>query len=1192
MKKKALNKDIRKSFSKSKGRFISIACLIALGSFALVGLQVTGPDMRKTSSDYLQKYNAADLTIIGSMGIDSGNVSAINSLQGVSEIEYGYLKDVVLEGTSESCRIFSLGNNISEYELVSGRFPETANEIAYSDASKGDYKLGDTIVFEEKEDSSGNTVLKNNTFTIVGFINSSEILSCVNQGQSTAGSGELNSYGVVADDAFDCYYYMIARMTFQDTKGLDPYSDEYTDMIQEHKSQLEAILADQPEKRLESVKGEYQDKIDEGRQKISDAQNELADAETKLNDADAQIQEAEQKILESRDELDSKVSEAQQEIEANQQKIDDSEKQLADGKAQLSAAKTQLEAAQAQISESEKQITAAKQTLAEKQPEYETQKAAFIEKQAEYQENVNALAAARQEADSNKAQLESAKSQYENGIAELQSGVSQLQQVLQDPQLSSEERALYTAQLEATQGKLQETQNSYNAFISGQYEPAIAKLNAAQQELDQKSAELSAAKEQLDAAESKLNDAQAQLASSQEQISQAETQLSNAKAQLSAKQNEYNAKAAELQSGETQLSSGKSELESAKNELASQQADGEAKISEAEETLSEKKQEYQEKLSEYNEKKPDADTEIADNTAKLDDAQKEIDKLSLPTFSVYSRREIPGAEGYKTYSSVSDIVDALADVFPIFMYFVAALVTLTTMTRFVDEERINSGTLKALGYQERDIIKKFTLYGLISGLIGAAAGIAAGLYLLPRIANNAYAHGFTVPNIETPFRLKWTVIAVVLALLSTVLPAVIVAKKELQEKPSALLQPKPPANGSKIMLERITPIWSRMSFTHKVTARNIFRYKKRMLMTIFGVCGSVTILFAGLSVQHSISGINDRQFGDIIKYDIIAAENKNLDEDEQKEIDDKLSDSEIIKSHASIYYEEYSVTAGKSKDNQTIKMISPEETEDFSDYISLDNRKTKKQISLSDDGVVISERLAKLLDVSAGDNITLKDSSGKSVEMKIADITEMYTGHFVFTSPEYYEKFSSQEFSANAYLIKLCDSSSDNANMVASEFMKLDGIAGIVQNTTMINQINIIVKSLNKIMWVLIIVAVLLGVVILYNLTNINVSERIRELSTIKVLGFFDKEVTLYIYRETIILTLIGILTGFLTGDWLYKYIITVVPPDEVMFNPALSFRAFAVPFVLISLITLILGFVINRRLKNVNMLDALKSVE
>ena len=1192
MKKKALNKDIRKSFSKSKGRFISIACLIALGSFALVGLQVTGPDMRKTTSNYLQKYNAADLTVIGSMGIDDDNVSAINNLSGISEIEYGYLKDVVLKETSESCRIFSLGKDVSEYELVSGRLPEKSNEIAFSDASKGNYKLGDTIVFEEKEDSSGNTVLKNNTFKIVGFVNSTEIISSVNQGQSTAGSGELNSYGVVTEDAFDCDYYMIARMTFQDTKGLDPYSDKYTDIIQEHKSQLETILADQPEKRLESVKSEYQDKIDDGRQQISDAEKELTDAKAKLDDADSQIQDAEQKILENRDELNSKVREAQQEIDENQKKIDDSEKQIANGKSQLSAAKSQLNAAKAQISDSEKKIASAKQQLAEKQNEYDEPKSAFDENLKKYQENADKLKSAQQEIDNNKAQIEAAKTQYESGISELKSAISQLEQVLQNPQLSSEDKEMYAAQLESTKGKLQETQNSYNSFISEQYNPAIAKINAAQQELNQKNTELSDAKKQLDDAESKLNNAQAQLTESQNQISQAETKLKNAKAQFSAKQSEYNSKAAELKNGEAKVASGKSELKKAKDELESQKSDGENKLSEAEEKLDEKKQEYQEKLSEYNEKESDADVEISDNTAKLDDAQKEIGKLSLPTFSIYSRREIPGAEGYKTYSSVSDIVDALADVFPIFMYFVAALVTLTTMTRFVDEERINSGTLKALGYQEKDIIKKFTLYGLISGLIGAVAGIAAGLYLLPRIANNAYAHGFTVPKIETPFRLTWSVIAVILALLSTVLPAVIVAKKELQEKPSALLQPKPPANGSKIMLERITPIWNRMSFTHKVTARNIFRYKKRMLMTIFGVCGSVTILFAGLSVQHSISGINDRQFGDIIKYDIIAAENKNLDDDEQIEIDKKLSDNKVIKSHSSIYYEEYSVTAGKSKDNQTIKMICPEKIDDFSDYISLFNRKTKKHISLSDDGVVISERLANLLNVSTGDSITLNDSSGKSLNMKIADITEMYTGHFVFTNSEYYKKFSSQEFSTNAYLIKLCDSSSDNANKVASEFMKLDGIAGIVQNTTMINQINIIVKSLNKIMWVLIIVAVLLGVVILYNLTNINVSERIRELSTIKVLGFFDKEVTLYIYRETIILTFIGILTGFLTGDWLYKYIITVVPPDEVMFNPTLSLRAFVVPFVLISLITFILGFIINRRLKNVDMLDALKSVE
>ena len=1192
MKKKALNQDIQKSFSKSKGRFISIACLIALGSFALVGLQVTGPDMRKTTSDYLQQYHAADLSVIGSMGIDQENAKTIDSLDGTEQVTYGYLKDVVLKDTSESCRIFSLDEDISKYEVVSGRLPEKADEIAFADADKDNYQIGDQITFEEKTDTSGNTVLKNKTFTITGFVHSTEILSCVNQGQSTAGSGELNSYAVVTEDAFDCDYYMIARITFRDTQGLDPYSDAYTDKIQAHKNQLETLLEDAPAQRLDAVRSEYQEKIDDGRQQIAEAETELDDAKTKLDDAKAQIQDAEQQIQDNQAELDSKVSDAQQQIDENQKKLEDSEKQLADGKTQLASAKTQLDAAQAKITASENQIAAGKQELSAKQAEYNTQKAAFTEKQTEYQQNADALSAAQTELDSNRSQLTGAKSQYESGIAELKAGIAQLQQAVQNPQLSAEEKAQYTAQLDAAQAKLQETTNSYNAFLSQQYEPGMAQIGAAQQELDSKSAQLQAAKAQLDDAESQLNDAAAALTTAKNQLSQASAQVNTAKSQLAAKQSEYNTKAAELKSGEQQLESGRTALEQAKQELETQRSDGEAKLLDARETLAEKKQECWEKLAEYNDKKADADSEIADNSAELDDAQADVDKLSLPTFSVYTRREVPGAEGYRTYSSVSDIVDALADVFPIFMYFVAALVTLTTMTRFVDEERINSGTLKALGYEERDIIKKFSLYGLFSGLTGAAAGIAAGLYLLPRIANNAYAHGFTVPKIETPFHLKWAVIAVILAMLSTVLPAVLVAKKELQEKPSALLQPKPPANGSKILLERITPIWNRMSFTHKVTARNIFRYKKRMLMTIFGVCGSVTILFAGLSVQHSISGINERQFGEIIRYDLIAAENDNLDTEEQQAINEKLSDKDVVESYAPIYYEEYSVTAGKSQDSQTIKLLCPENTDDFSSYISLDERKSGKSIALTDNGVVISERLSKLLDVSAGDTITLKDSAGNPQKMQIAAVTEMYTGHFLFVSPAYYQQFSGQDFSSNAYLIRLCDSSSENANEVAASFMKLGGIAGIVQNTTMISQINVIVKSLNKIMWVLIVVAVLLGVVILYNLTNINVSERIRELSTIKVLGFYDKEVTLYIYRETIILTLLGILVGFLTGDWLYQYIITVVPPDEVMFNPALSARAFLIPFVLISMITAVLGAVINRRLQNVDMLDALKSVE
>lgn len=429
MKKKALNQDIQKSFSKSKGRFISIACLIALGSFALVGLQVTGPDMRKTTSDYLQQYHAADLSVIGSMGIDQENAKTIDSLDGTEQVTYGYLKDVVLKDTSESCRIFSLDEDISKYEVVSGRLPEKADEIAFADADKDNYQISDQITFEEKADTSGNTVLKNKTFTITGFVHSTEILSCVNQGQSTAGSGELNSYAVVTEDAFDCDYYMIARITFRDTQGLDPYSDAYTDKIQAHKNQLETLLEDAPAQRLDAVRSEYQEKIDDGRQQIAEAETELDDAKTKLDDAKAQIQDAEQQIQDNQAELDSKVSDAQQQIDENQKKLEDSEKQLADGKTQLASAKTQLDAAQAKITASENQIAAGKQELSAKQAEYNTQKAAFTEKQTEYQQNAEALSAAQTELDSNRSQLTGAKSQYESGIAGIVQNTTMISQI-------------------------------------------------------------------------------------------------------------------------------------------------------------------------------------------------------------------------------------------------------------------------------------------------------------------------------------------------------------------------------------------------------------------------------------------------------------------------------------------------------------------------------------------------------------------------------------------------------------------------------------------------------------------------------------------------------------------------------------------------------------------------------------------
>lgn len=923
IKKKALWKDIFRSFKHSKGRFISIMLLMMISSFALVGLKVTGPDMRETGRDYFTKLNMSDVSVIGSYGLDDSDRQALEKTDGIRQIEYGYLKDVTKQDSTESFRIFSNTQDISTYQVEKGRMPKKTKEIALDAKFDDKYKLGDTITFTEKADLTGSKILKNDSYKIVGFVHSSEVVSSLNRGQSTAGTGELSGFGVVNKANFDSPYYMVARMTFEDTKNVDPYSKDYTNKVQAHKDDIDEQLKNQPKKRLSTIKTEFQTKINDTKQQMNDARR--------------------------------------------------------------------------QIPEGQQQLDAARQELT-------------IQKQ-------------------------------------------QLEQAPSVP------------------------------------EAAKAQLTAAEQELEQKEAD------------------------------------------------------------------------------------------------------YQTQLSQFEAKKSDAQKKLNDSDSKIQEAQTTLNQLKQPFYSINNRREAPGSEGYKIYNSISTIVDALANVFPVFLFLVAALVTFTTMGRFVEEERKNSGALKALGYTDRDIHKKFVVYGLSSSMIGSIIGIILGHTVLPMIVYSTYQDGFEVPKIALGFHWEISLIAIALAFVSAVIPALLSANKELRERPADLLLPKAPAQGSRILLERIPFIWNHLSFTHKVTARNLFRYKKRMLMTIFGVAGSVTLLFAGFSVQHSIEGINDRQFGELIRYDMIVAESDALTANQKDDIKAQLSDP-AVEEYAPVHYETLTKVAGADKDTQEIKLIVPEKTQGFDHYIHLNERKTKKAIHLTDDGVVITERLAKLLDVKAGDTIKVKDAENKHRTMKVEGITEMYMGHFMFMNKQKYQSVFKKDFHSNASLVNLKNPSEKNTKKEAANFIDLAGVAGVVQNTTMTSQIDVIVTSLNQIMEVLVLVAVLLAVVILYNLTNINVSERIRELSTIKVLGFYDKEVTLYIYRETMLLTAIGIVVGFGLGEWLHQFILTSVPPNDAMFNPALSSISFLVPTVIIVIVTILLGFIINRRLKNVDMLEALKSVD
>lgn len=1142
-KKTALWKDVWRSVAHSKGRFLSILLLMALGSFALVGLFVAGPDMRATGMAYFDQYRLADLTVMSDYGLDESDVAAINRASGTTAVELGYFKDVTVSGTTEAVRVMSEPDDVSQLELVDGRMPCARGEIAIDSGLADQYPLGSAVKVEEKaSDLSESTVLACSEFTVVGHVNSPEIISIVNMGQSTAGTGSLKGYACVTRDTFDSDVFMTARLAYEDTQGMDPYSNECRDAVASHKDEMESLLKDRPAARLATVRAEAQDKIDDGQAELDNAQAQLDDAASQLDDAAAQLDEAAARlgnaaaqIADAKDELASSVATAQAQLDSARAQLDDAAPQLASARAQLDDAAAQIESGEAALADGQAQLAAAKDELATNEKAW------------------NALSAQWEASKDAWAQLDTSRDAIEQGISQCEAVLAA------DP--ANEAAAAQLQQLKQRKATLEQLDQ-----LKGAYEANAETASV------------------LEAGRAQIAEKDALLASKADQLAQAKAAYVAGRASYEQSLATYNDGMSAWRAGVAELASSRAAAEARIADAEREYADGKAEYADG-------LAEYEKNLAEYNDALPEAQQKIADGAADLADARARLARLALPSYEADTRRETLGSEAYKTYDTVSEIVDSLARVFPVLLYLVAALVTLSTMTRMVEEERINSGTLKALGYADHDIALKFVLYGALAGGLGSVLGIVLGHTLLPYIVYMAYGHAFTLPPIHLGLYPVVSLVALVLAGLCSVLPAALAVNHELAEKPARLLLPKPPAGGSKIFLERVRPLWSRMSFTHKVTARNLFRYKQRMLMTVLGVAGAVCMLVAGFGVQHSIQEMGERQFGQIIRYDMIVA-NSNMASDEQLAEEDDLLASPDVAAHVPLRYESVTRVAGANGDTQEITLLVPEDGSSFGDYADLVDRKTDEALPLGDSGAVISERLANLLGIGVGDTLAFTDGEGTERSVTVSGVCEMYMGHFVFMSREAYEGCFGTGFASNAQLVTLRDGSLASVEAKASAFVQLPCVKSVVQNTALQQQVNTVVNSLNMIMTVLIVVSTLLAVVIMYNLTNLNVSERMRELSTIKVLGFHSNETTMYIYRETICLTILGVLAGYVLGVGLHQYILNVVPPDSVMFNPELSAIEFWVPAVVIAAISVALYFVELRRLSRVDMLEALKSVE
>ncbi len=643
-------------------------------------------------------------------------------------------------------------------------------------------------------------------------------------------------------------------------------------------------------------------------------------------------------------------------------------------------------------------------------------------------------------------------------------------------------------------------------------------------------------------------------------------------------QKQINSGQAELTQAQQELTLQKNNLENQKLQMQAAKAAGMA----VPESQSAQIEVAVEKLS-------NAQNELTQNQKKLDEKQKTLDQLSAPVYTVSDRNT--SNPGYQNFVDNSTRIDQLSNIFPVVLFAIAALVSLTTMTRFVEEERTNLGILKALGYTNGQIRRKFIIYGLVSSILGALVGVVLGHYLLPPLVFNAYTASSTFSNLSLIFSVKWTLIALLIAIACTVFPAYWTSREVLAHEPATLFVAKAPKAGSRILLEKIPFIWKHMSFNYKVTARNLFRYKKRMLMTIIGIAGCTALLVMGFGIRDSIAGLSSKQFGNLMHYNLIAVEKDDLSSQQNEALNARLSD-EAVKNHTAVHFEQLSSLTEDDENRQTVQLIVPEEPQDIGTFIRLQNRQSKQALKLNDDGAIITEKLARLLDKKVGDKISLTTENHQTVTVKISAITEMYMGHYLYLSPTAYESAFKKDYDTNAQLVSLKNPTSKEVNQFSYDLMQTGGILTVSQNTSLQATINSFLYGINSVMFVLIICAILLAVVVIYNLTNINVSERIRELSTIKVLGFYDREVTLYIYRETILLSVIGIVCGFGLGAYFHHVIITMLPTDMVMFSPSLTATNLALSAAITMATTLALSLMVHRKLKHVDMLGALKSVD
>ena len=1210
--------DFLRAILKSKGRYISLIFIVALGTAFFTGVRSAEPDMTASADRYYDETSLMDVRILGTLGLTEDDLIAIANTDGILHAEGGHATEALSATKNDTLvvNVMSLSEHINQMTITAGRLPKNENEC-FLDASvmnAGNFKLGDTFVMTG-ENGDAHSDLKHGSYTIVGYGTWSWYLSWT-RGSASIGDGSLDGFVVVPKTAFDMDCYTVIYATVQDVKNLNSFSKAYEEAINLVTERIEEIASDRCTIRYTQLFQDASKLIEDAKTEIKKGEQQLLDAKKLLTDAEAEYEESVKKLEDGRMSYNS-----------NLQAFKDGQEKLKAAKAELDAGKTEYQNGLVAYAEGQKDLEKAKEELAAKKLELEAKTKEYEDAVAEYQEARvpldEALAiletkqqefdtaqaqyeAGRNEYDAKKAELDAAKTALDNGWTQLANAEADLKtaQTLLDKFSGSLDtnsetyRNLY-AELQAAQATLErertglvEKQAQYDA-AQEQMQAASERLASAAAELEENEAILEAAWEEvapfiaeMEAAQAQLDDAKAQLDAGRAAIANAQQQIADGELTLIQKKQELEEASVKITEGEATYLEGMAELETSQEKLNNARA----QLNKAEADLQQAREDINAGWSEYYAEVDEAEQKLEEARQEVADGEQNLSELDEGQWYVLGRDSIQTSV---EYGLDAERIGAIGDVLPIIFFLVAALVSLTTMTRMVEEERTLIGTMKALGYDKMSIAAKYILYAFSATLIGGILGVIIGSKFLPYVIMVAY--GMLYSNVQyTLLPLHWElcITAISLAMLCTVGAAYFACYKELRSTPAALMRPPVPKQGKRVFLENFPGIWNKLNFSTKATIRNLIRYKKRFFMTVFGIGGCMAILLACFGLRDSISVIAKKQYQNVWTYSAALGIDENVSAQEQNELlASMLAQNADVESGLSARY--VSVDVSSAMCEKSVHLYVIPDTENLHTYLNLHDRETQTTLELSDNGVVLSEKLANMLGVGPGDTFSYHVSSTNKKDVTVLGLAENYTGHCLYMTAAQFESLYGHAPLYNILYLEFAEGMvSARQQELASQMLTNDAVTSVTLVKDSTASLNDMVSSLNMVVWVMIVASGLLAFVVLFNLNNINISERRRELATLKVLGFYDKEVAMYVYRENIILTIFGIGLGLVMGSFLHRYLVSTLEVDLIMFGRSIEPISFVSSIVLTALFALLVNIAMYYKLQEIDMIESLKSVE